>query len=67
MESRKYTWSHDESLTDLLARREEIEARHRQAIHRADSRVKPNRPLIEVLSDALDEDDDTPPCAVCHL
>jgi hypothetical protein len=67
MQGRKYTWSQNESLEDLLARRDEIEARHQQAVQRASNRVKPNRPLLEVLSDALDEDDDTPACSVCHL
>lgn len=67
MQGRKYTWSHEESLEELLARRAEIEARHEKAMQRASKRVKPNRPLLEVLSDALDEDDDSTACAVCHL
>jgi len=67
MQGRKYTWSQGESLRELLARREEIEAKHRAAMDRAARRLKPNRPLLEVLSDAHDQDDDTPPCVVCHL
>jgi 3'-phosphoadenosine 5'-phosphosulfate sulfotransferase (PAPS reductase)/FAD synthetase len=64
---RKYTWSQSESLAELIERREEIEAKHRDAMERAAKRMKPNRPLLEILSDAHDEDDDSPACAVCHL
>jgi Phosphoadenosine phosphosulfate reductase family len=67
MRDRDYHWSDGESLHQLIARRDEIETKHQAALDRAAKRVKPNRPLVEVLSDALDEDDDTPACAVCHL
>lgn len=67
MQGRKYTWSNGESLRELIARRDEIEAKHQQAMNRAAQRTQPNQPLLDVLSDALDEDDDTPPCAMCHL
>lgn len=67
MQGRKYTWSQGESLRELIARRDEIETRHQEAMERAERRTKRNQPLLEVLSDALDEDDDTPPCAMCHL
>jgi 3'-phosphoadenosine 5'-phosphosulfate sulfotransferase (PAPS reductase)/FAD synthetase len=61
-----YTWSQGESLVELLARRDEIEAKHEDALKRAAQRRR-NLPLIDVLADALDQDDDTPACAVCHL
>jgi 3'-phosphoadenosine 5'-phosphosulfate sulfotransferase (PAPS reductase)/FAD synthetase len=67
MQGRVYTWSQGESLRELLARRDEIEQRHAAAIERAASRRKPNRPLLEVLSDALDDDDDEDGCTVCHV
>ncbi|MEU8342348.1 phosphoadenosine phosphosulfate reductase family protein [Spirillospora sp. NPDC048832] len=67
MKDRKYTWSQGESLDELLARREEIEAKHQAALQRAANRTKPNRPLLEILADAHDEDDDQVGCAVCHL
>lgn len=67
MKGRKYTWSQGESLEELIDRREDIEAKHRAALERAARRVKPNRPLLEILSDAHDEDDDQIGCAVCHL
>lgn len=67
MKGRKYTWSQGESLDELIARRQEIEAKHREAMERAARRRKPNRPLLEILSDAHDEEDDQIGCAVCHL
>jgi hypothetical protein len=67
MQGRDYTWSQGESLHELIERREEIEAKHQLAMERAAKRVKPNRPLLEVLSDALDADDDEAGCSVCHL
>ena len=66
MKGRQYTWSDGETLTELLARRDEIMKRHEENIARTKSRRK-NLPLIDVLSDALDEDDETTPCTVCHL
>jgi 3'-phosphoadenosine 5'-phosphosulfate sulfotransferase (PAPS reductase)/FAD synthetase len=67
MRGRQYTWSHNESLRDLLARREEIEERHAAAMARAARTTRPNLPLIEILSDAHDEDSDEAGCSVCHL
>jgi 3'-phosphoadenosine 5'-phosphosulfate sulfotransferase (PAPS reductase)/FAD synthetase len=67
MQGRHYTWSQGESLHELIDRRDEIEAKHQLATERAARRVKPNRPLLEVLSDALDADDDEAGCSVCHL
>lgn len=66
MKGRQYTWSDGETLTELLARRDEIMERHAESMERAKKRRK-NLPLIEVLSDALDDDDETTPCTVCHL
>ncbi|HWA67420.1 MAG TPA: phosphoadenosine phosphosulfate reductase family protein [Mycobacteriales bacterium] len=66
MRSRAYTWSGGETLSELLARRDEILERHRAAMERA-SQSRRNIPLIEVLSSALDSDDDTPACTVCAL
>ncbi|MEU6470120.1 phosphoadenosine phosphosulfate reductase family protein [Streptomyces massasporeus] len=67
MKGRNYTWSQGESLPELIERKDEIEAKHEAAIERAAKRIKPNRPLLEVLSDALDSDDDEAGCSVCHL
>ncbi|WP_040801756.1 phosphoadenosine phosphosulfate reductase family protein [Nocardia higoensis] len=67
MKGRNYTWSQGESLPELIDRKDEIEAKHQAALERAARRIKPNRPLLEVLNDALDEDDDEAGCSVCHL
>ena len=66
MRGRQYTWSGGETLSELRSRRAEILERHEAALSRA-SKAKANVPLIEVLADALDEDDDTVPCTVCAL
>lgn len=66
MKGRLYTWSTGETLTELIARKDEIMAKHEQAVTRA-SQHRKNLPLIDVLAEALDEDDDTSPCQVCAL
>ena len=66
MQGRQYTWSGGEALDELLARRDEILERHREAINRAKERKK-NLPLVDALSEALDEEDDTMACTVCAL
>ena len=66
MHGRQYTWSGGETLIGLLSRRDEILDRHQTAMSRA-GKVRANVPLIEVLTEALDEDDDTVPCTVCAL
>lgn len=66
MQGRIYTWSGGETLTELIERRDEIEERHAAAMERA-RKSRKNIPLVEILGEALDEDDDSPPCAVCAL
>lgn len=66
MEGRKYTWSQGETLRELVDRKDEIISKHREALDRAVKRRR-NLPLIEVLGQVLDDEDDTPPCQVCHL
>lgn len=66
MRGREYTWSGGETLVQLQSRRDEILARHDDALSRA-ATCKTNLPLIEALADAFDEDDDTAPCTVCAL
>lgn len=66
MRSRQYTWSKGETLLELLSRRSEILERHKATMSRA-SKARANVPLIEVLSEALDEDDNTSPCTICAL
>ena len=64
MRGRPYTWSAGETLPALLARRDEILQRHAAAMSRA-GKTRANVPLMEVLAEALDEDDDALPCTVC--
>ena len=64
MSGRQYTWSQGETLSELVARRDEILKRHAAAMSRT-STARVNVPLIDVLADALDEDDDAEPCTVC--
>ncbi|MBN7441385.1 phosphoadenosine phosphosulfate reductase family protein [Mycobacteroides abscessus subsp. abscessus] len=66
-QGRKFTWSDGENLRELLDRRDEIEAKHQQAMQRAAQRRPVNLPLIDVLANALDEESDDAGCAVCHL
>jgi hypothetical protein len=66
MQGRGYTWSGNESLPQLLERRDEIEARHRDSLARASQRNR-NLPLIDVLQAAHDDDDTDGGCLVCHV
>ncbi len=66
MAGRQYTWSGGETLVQLRDRRSDILAKHQDALDRAKS-ARRNLPLIEMLADALDEDDDTDACTVCAL
>jgi 3'-phosphoadenosine 5'-phosphosulfate sulfotransferase (PAPS reductase)/FAD synthetase len=66
MRGRTYTWSGGETLDQLIERRDEIMERHEIAMERA-RKTRRNLPLVEVLGDALDSDDDTPACTVCAL
>jgi hypothetical protein len=66
MRGRQYTWSGGETLRELLGRKDEIKAKHEIAMGREKTR-RANAPLVEVLGDVLDDDDDTSPCQVCNL
>jgi hypothetical protein len=66
MQGRAYTWSQGETLVELIGRRQDIQAKHEAAMNRA-RRDRRNLPLVEVLADALDQDDDSPACTVCAL
>lgn len=66
MQDRQYTWSQGETLNELLARREEIMAKHATAMQRAAAR-RTNLPLVDVLGGVLDDEDDSAPCVPCHI
>jgi len=61
-----YTWSPGESLRELISRRDDILAKHDQAMTRAASRRR-NLPLVEILGHVLDAEDAEAPCVACHL
>ena len=64
----RYTWSQGESLEDLSQpeRVAEIKANHERLI-KIERQSRPNRPLVEVFSDVLDDEEDEAGCTICHL
>ena len=64
----RYTWSQGESLTELseTERIEQIKANYGKAVARARA-SQPNRRLIEIFGDVLDDEDDEKPCLICDL
>lgn len=66
MAGRQYTWTGSETLVELIGRRDEIMERHEAALER-NTKERPNRPLVEALAGAFDDDDDSEACAVCAL
>ncbi|MGE3553011.1 MAG: phosphoadenosine phosphosulfate reductase family protein [Candidatus Obscuribacterales bacterium] len=65
-DGRTFTWSQGESLLELIARKDQIEAEHIRAMERA-KQSAPNQPLAETLAAVLDDEDDTLPCVACHV
>ena len=66
MQGRQYTWAGGETLPELVARQDEIMERHQKSLER-EKQNSMNRPLWEIFSDVLDEEDGTEQCAVCAL
>lgn len=67
MRGRQYTWSPSETLPDLIARRDEIIARHKIAMSRSSTQRQTDLPLLVALADTLDEEEINAPCTVCTL
>lgn len=65
-DGRKYTWTDGETLLELLARKQEILASHEKSIQREAAR-QPNKPLLEILTEILDDEQDSLPCLLCHV
>lgn len=63
----RYTWNQRESLDELAKpeRVEEIKAKHQLAME-ATRKRRVNLPLIEVLDEVLEDEDDDQPCFFCH-
>ena len=66
MKSGNYTWSPGETLSQLLERRDKIMERHEKGIKSAKQKRK-NLPLVNVISEALDGEDEGSMCTMCHL
>jgi len=66
-DGRNYTWIQGETLLELLERKDEIIAEHEKSMAKEQNKSTSNRPLAEVLSSVLDEEDDELPCLVCHV
>ena len=64
-DGRRYTWVQGETLLELLERKGEIIAEH-ERLMKQEIRFSPNRPLVDVLSEVLDSEDDRDPCTVCR-
>ena len=64
----RYTWSQDESLEELSdpERVRQIEENYAKAMAR-EKAAEPNRPLLEIFGDVLDDEDDEEPCLICDL
>ncbi|MEB3884304.1 phosphoadenosine phosphosulfate reductase family protein [Lyngbya sp. CCY1209] len=66
-DGRNYTWTDGETLLELLERKEEIIENHQKSMEKEAKKSPPNRPLADVLSSVLDEEDEDEPCLACHL
>lgn len=64
----RYTWSQGESLEELSRpeRVAEIKANQERLV-KIERSSRPNRPLVEVLTDVLDDEEDEAGCTICHL
>jgi 3'-phosphoadenosine 5'-phosphosulfate sulfotransferase (PAPS reductase)/FAD synthetase len=65
-DGRTYTWTQDETLLELLARKDKIIADHDRAMAKQVNN-QPQRSLAQVLESVLDDEDDRIPCLACHL
>ena len=65
-DGRTFTWNENETLDELIARKDQIIADHEKAMTRKKESA-PNRSLVDVFASVLDDEDDDEPCLVCHL
>ena len=63
----RFTWCQGESLEELSKpeRIEQIKANTKKEMA-SKKKAKPNRRLVEILTDILDDEDDEEPCLICH-
>lgn len=64
-DGRRYTWNQGQTLLQLLDRKEEIIADHEKILQKQKGQNK-SKALVDVLSDVLDDEDDSLPCVQCH-
>ena len=64
----RYTWCQRESLEELQQpeRIAEIKRAHEEAMRR-EKKHRGNRPLVEILGDVYDDENDEQPCFFCHF
>ena len=64
----KFTWSEGESLEELSSpeRILQIKENHQKALER-EKKTRPNRPLIDILNEVLDDENDDQACNICHI
>ena len=64
----RFTWSQGESLVELSDpnRVKEIKDNYEKAMGRKKA-VQPNRRLLDIFGDVLDDEDDEEPCLICDL
>ena len=64
----RYTWSQGESLEELAdpEREQQIKENYAKAMAQ-EKKSQPNRSLIEIFGEVLDDEDDEEPCLICDL
>ena len=64
----RFTWSQSESLVELSDpnRVKEIKDNYGKAMNRKKA-VQPNRRLLDIIGDVLDDEDNEEPCLICDL
>ena len=65
-DGRTYTWTQGETLRELLARKDDIIAKHEKAMLK-EAHKSSHQPLAEALESVLGEEDIALPCLACHL
>lgn len=65
VDGRKYFWNQEESLLELIDRKDQIITDHKRAMS-IKKKDFPNRPLVDVLESVLDDENDDL-CFVCNL
>ena len=64
----RFTWTEGESLEQLTEpeRVAQIKANH-EKLMQAEKKSRPNRTLVDILGDVLDDDNDDLACNICHI